>query len=241
MHSSQRAYFPLLSSALIPIKREVNLPLDSLSEFATTLTHWTTQTDSTETEQAASKHLLANLVNKRVEDLSDYTKYLLAEWNQRTSTDSTANTIFISIIQWIAKGLVCRNDNLGVELVTKFLDLISSNSVYADTVAGVIGGIANDNNDGVLDKKHSHAVSRILYKQRFFDVVFPDVVERYESASRSDGEFCLIHWLFNTFCRKCQWTEVFGYTSPSYSVHAQIAGFGEVASNIPNPLDSAVS
>ncbi|TIA93584.1 hypothetical protein E3P99_00068 [Wallemia hederae] len=186
--SSQRSYLPLLASALIAVRREVALPLDSLSDFATKLTQWTTQPESTIPEQVASQHLLANLVNKRIEKMPEYTTYLLAEWNQRTSEDSQANTAFIHIVQWIAKGLICRNDKLGVELVMKFLDLIASNSVYADRVAGVIGGIANDNNDGILDKKHSHAVSRILYKQKFFDVIFPEVVARYESASTSNGE-----------------------------------------------------
>ncbi|TIB39716.1 hypothetical protein E3P86_00986 [Wallemia ichthyophaga] len=194
-NSTHRAFFPLLASALIPIKREVNLPLasesvselQSLSEFATTLTHWSMQSASTPTQQIASQHLLANLTNKRIESLSEYTTHLLGEWPERTSAESSANSIFLIIIQWIAKGALCRNHALGVEFVTKLLDLITSHSVYADRVAGVIGAIADDSNDGVLDRKRSNGVSSLLHKQRFFDVIFPVVVERYENAaSRSE-------------------------------------------------------
>ncbi|TIC07344.1 hypothetical protein E3Q08_01193, partial [Wallemia mellicola] len=187
-NSSQRAYFPLLSSALIPMKKEVKLPLDSLSDFAVHLTKWTQSEVSTEIEQVASQHLLSNLINKRVEELSDYTNFILSEWNQSTSNQSRSNGIFIDIVLWIAKGLVCRGDNLGIEIVTKTLDLIASDSPYANKVASLVGEIANDENGDVLDKKKSFAVTRVLFKQKFFEVVFPEVVSRYESENSSKND-----------------------------------------------------
>lgn len=167
------------------MKKEVKLPLDSLSDFAVHLTKWTQSEVSTEIEQVASQHLLSNLINKRVEELSDYTNYILSEWNQSTSNQSRSNGIFIDIVLWIAKGLVCRGDNLGIEIVTKTLDLIASDSPYANKVASLVGEIANDENGDVLDKKKSFAVTRVLFKQKFFEVVFPEVVSRYESENSS--------------------------------------------------------
>lgn len=175
------------------MKKEVQFPLDSLSEFAVNLTKWTQSEVSTEIEQIATQHLLSNLINKRVEDLSDYTNFVLSEWNQSTTNQSRSNDIFIDIVLWIAKGLVCRGDNLGIEIVTKTLDLIASDSPYANKVANLIGEIANDENGDVLDKKKSFAVTRILFKQKFFEVVFPEVVSRYESENTSKNGAYIPH------------------------------------------------
>ena len=242
--TTEKAYLPLLMSSLISIRKEVKMPLDNdekLTEFAIKLHELSSSSTSTEIESLSAQHLVSNLVNKRLENMKGFINYIMDKWNnQIIKASSTNDEKSLYGIGWITKALVSRADNLSNQLVTNILDLIPLSSPYSDLVPSLIGFIANEENAGVLDKKLSFAITRILFKQKFFDIVFPDVVKRYENAKNGKGN-CIFFLFTNhmfTYAMLCnRINKIFVNIGIINSIHAKTISNGKITSNIPNFID----
>jgi len=93
---------------------------------------------------------------------------------------------YLSALVWITKGLVQRN-HLGWQPVCRQLvGLLSTADEIGATSAHAFNTILEEDQDDVLTKA-SGAVVRVLYKQKFFNSVFPDLLSGFKSHKASSS------------------------------------------------------
>lgn len=85
------------------------------------------------------------------------------------------------ITAWVCKGLILKNESRGYTLLkTRILSKLTEAGPVGLGAGKVIGAIAAE--DSVLNKNNGLNV-RLLYRQRFFMVVLPNLVEGYKQAT----------------------------------------------------------
>lgn len=87
----------------------------------------------------------------------------------------------VEIIAWICKGLILKNDSLGYTILkTMILSKLGDDGSVGLGAGKILGAVAAE--DSILNKNNGLNV-RLLYRQRFFTVVLPALVDGYKQAN----------------------------------------------------------
>ncbi|KAG0699928.1 RNAPII transcription regulator C-terminal-domain-containing protein, partial [Suillus ampliporus] len=184
----QRNSFTLFSSTIIPLRKEVRMPVDNLSTFLSELVAWSDNPSSTAFQREAASQFLASIVNKHVEDASDFLSSQLEGYSSSTlkNTNIPAEARKNAIGTWISvtKALLVRSHPSTNAFIDHLFELLDDSSVNWDS-ARALGLLASE--DAVLTKRNA-AVLKILHVQKYFNAVMPRLLEGAKGMSGSGRE-----------------------------------------------------
>ncbi|TFK39917.1 Dos2-interacting transcription regulator of RNA-Pol-II-domain-containing protein [Crucibulum laeve] len=181
--TSQKNLVNLFAAAVIPLHKEVKLPVPELGQFLDMMLNWSLVHSENELQRESIWHLIASIVNKRVDDIADFLNDKLnVFWsieiaNAERSTE--ARRFAISAWIWMTKALLVRSHASASAFTDKLFECFGDANITWD-VAKAIGEVASG--DSVLTK-YNHAVIRILYAQKYVNAVLPRIVTGAKNAS----------------------------------------------------------
>ncbi|KAI0091461.1 ARM repeat-containing protein [Irpex rosettiformis] len=181
--SLQKNLVVLFSAALVPLHKEVALPVPNESKVLETLVHWTIQYADNVLQREAAEHSVAAILNKRADSVADFLSSKVdlfwADQAERIDLPLEHRRKAISLWIWITKGLLVRGHSLAQRFANRLFDLFGDASVSWDA-ARAIGEIARQ--DKILTKKN-HAVVKFLFAQRFANSMLPKIIDGVKSSS----------------------------------------------------------
>ncbi|KAF8449157.1 ARM repeat-containing protein [Boletus edulis BED1] len=187
----QRETVILFAAAHIPIRKEVSVMKNPdvkgpsvLSAFLRDLVRWCDLSTCSTLQRGAASELFATLVNKHADDVSDFLDEMRTSYFPATLNDTRVpiEARRKAMDNWvsISRGLVVRSHPLALSFIDSLLTLLDDETV-AWGAAHALGLLVAD--DGVLTKRNG-AVQKILYVQKYFNVVLPKVMD---GANKVDG------------------------------------------------------
>ncbi|EJF59029.1 ARM repeat-containing protein [Dichomitus squalens LYAD-421 SS1] len=183
--TSQRNLLVLLSAAVVPLYKEVTLPVPDETKFLDNLLQWIPVHAENAPQREALIHLIAAVVNRHADKLDDFlTSNVHVFWlshiaDSSVSSDSRKNAIVV--FKWITKALLVRGYVDATKNVDRLLELFDDECVSWDA-ARAIGRIPGT--DKVLTKRN-HAVIKILYAQKYTNSVLPRIIEGAKTSQSS--------------------------------------------------------
>ncbi|KAL4078711.1 RNAPII transcription regulator C-terminal-domain-containing protein [Scleroderma yunnanense] len=182
----QRNTMILYAAAHVPLRR--NVYVTTLSMHLKDLVRWCSFDGSTRPQREAVSQLLASLVNKHTDDVSDFLAYqndgywsnVLNNRSIPASDRRHALDIWVSI----TRALLIRSHPFATPLVDKLFILLDDDDIDWDA-AHALGKLATG--DDVLTKRND-AVLKILYAQRYFNSVLPRILEAASIVTGSRRE-----------------------------------------------------
>ncbi|KAH8832259.1 ARM repeat-containing protein [Flagelloscypha sp. PMI_526] len=189
--SAQRNTVLLFTASIVPLRREVPLPVPNLSSYASTLLDWGMgQADSSIQRESAWK-ILGAISNKYSDDLAPFLEEFKSTFyttHLSNPSSSPNGESALSIFAWITKSLLIRSHSLSTELVEKlFILLDSSSSKEFRWEAGkVFGFLANKDGETTLTKENG-CVVKGLWAQRFVVSVLGRIVKGAKTGNKEDG------------------------------------------------------
>ncbi|OJA09726.1 hypothetical protein AZE42_08802 [Rhizopogon vesiculosus] len=216
----QRNSLTLFSSTIIPLHKEVRIPVDNLSTFLSELVAWSDSSSSTSFQLEAALHTIASIVNKHVEDASGFLSLQLEDyWSSRlNNTTIPAEARKDAISMWIpvlvlylafhfplishsqiTRALIVRSHSSAHAFIDHLFELLDDNTVDWDA-ARALGLLASE--DPVLTKRNAavlkvckgNSVCEVYLKK---DRIIPDST-RAEILQCSDAEVI-------RRSQRCQW------------------------------------
>ncbi|KAL4065949.1 ARM repeat-containing protein [Scleroderma citrinum] len=184
----QRNTMILYAAAHVPLRRNVSIDVTTLSMHLKDLVRWCSFDGSTRPQREAVSQLLASLVNKHTDDVSDFLAYqndgywsnVLNNRSIPASDRRHALDIWVSI----TRALLIRSHPFATPLVDKLFILLDDDDIDWDA-AHALGKLATG--DDVLTKRND-AVLKILYAQRYFNSVLPRILEAASIVTGSRRE-----------------------------------------------------
>ncbi|KAJ3721001.1 ARM repeat-containing protein [Lentinula raphanica] len=183
--AQQRNLVMLLASAVIPLHKEIPIPVTDLNVFLGSLLTWSLAdiTANADIQRELAWEMISAILNKRSTDASSFIESMLHEfWPKHIANRSEPVDRRNRATQawvWISKALlVCNHAQ-----ASQFTDIIFS--VFDDgninwTAAKSFGNIVRT--DTVLTKQN-HASIKILYAQRFVGRILPRMIDGAKNAS----------------------------------------------------------
>ncbi|KAL7267583.1 hypothetical protein RUND412_009827 [Rhizina undulata] len=172
----------IFTCALAGTRREVPLPVDNTSAFLEQNVQ-SAQHPKSPAHRLAHLRLIGGLVNKWSIDsdfLRKLTDNLLASISCNNSSESSELiSEKLRIVFWIAKALVLKADNHGMEITGKLIDLLGDDKYGAVTSRGFAVLLGEDE----CLNKANFAVARLLAKQRVFSFCVPKIIEGFKTAT----------------------------------------------------------
>ncbi|KAJ7576919.1 ARM repeat-containing protein, partial [Mycena floridula] len=181
---SHKNLFPLFSSAVVALRREISLPVPDLLVFLkSVLVHSISQTGN-ELQRQACRELIASIVNKRPEDAQIFLDEMLNNFWK----DEVANIALAparrqhSIKAWesVSKALLVRHHALARQFTDRLFEVFADEAISWAAAKAVGGVIAPD---PVLIKRN-HAVVKILYAQRFVNAILPQIISSCQDPDK---------------------------------------------------------
>ncbi|CAD6575428.1 MAG: hypothetical protein CYPHOPRED_005705, partial [Cyphobasidiales sp. Tagirdzhanova-0007] len=128
--------------------------------------------------------LLASLLNKKAEVLSPFIDEILPNFWRTCVADgqATKRRVALRAWAWIMRGMIIRSDSRAYEGVANLIALLADNH-FGKEAARILAVLSQEDN-GVITKKN-FAVTRMLYKQRFYSYILPRLVEGSKLAPDS--------------------------------------------------------
>ncbi|KIK23072.1 hypothetical protein PISMIDRAFT_29572 [Pisolithus microcarpus 441] len=183
----QRNTVVLYAAAHVPMRRDVYQI--SLSRRLADLVTWCSSDSCTASQREAASHILASLVNKRADDIGDFLKYQLDDYwskvvyNHTVSASDRRNAVALWVS--IARALLVRSHPSAMAFTDKLFILIDEGDEVGREAAHALGTLAIK--DEVLAKRN-HAILKVLYAQRYLDVVLPRILEAVQNVTGSRRE-----------------------------------------------------
>lgn len=164
--------------------------------------------DSTEYHRLGYLQCLSLLVNKftkqnddkNTESLANLYHEIESYTNELTKKQIETFEIFI----WKIKALVLRSDKVGLEYIDKLIKLLSNPNksirvLCSESFNIIMIDISIFTNQPLGDSKTKKIISnvnnlnvRLLYKQRLFEIVLPQLIESYQANENQNQEIYLI-------------------------------------------------
>jgi DNA repair/transcription protein MET18/MMS19 len=123
--------------------------------------------------------MIACVVNKEKNEhqMTTFVKSVVHDqWTSKHDHDRRKESF--ELLAWLAKALALRTHALAYELIQVILDLLLDEK-WGKDAAKSFQTITSD--DDLLNKSN-HAVIRLLHKQRFFNFVFPKLVQHAKAV-----------------------------------------------------------
>ncbi|KAI0686671.1 ARM repeat-containing protein [Cytidiella melzeri] len=184
----QKTLVVLFSGAILPLHKEVALPVLNESDFLDTLSQWTIQHGDSMVYRDAVQHCIAAVLNKRIDNLSEFMSNKLntfwATYVKQASLSLERRKTAISTWTWFTKGLLIRGHPLAQSCADRLFELFGDGSV-SWAAARAIGEIVRQ--DTVLTKKN-HAIVKLLFAQRFANNMLPKIISGVKSSEDSDRQ-----------------------------------------------------
>lgn len=129
-------------------------------------------------ERAAYLRILTLLTNKWINDSNEISALIGFDKLDKNTMEIQA---------YIAKGLVMKNDRLGLQLVEKIVMLLNDPTLgsYAGKVFGVFVY-----DDHILSKENG-LVMRLLYKQKLFSMVLPKLIDGFKVGDNQQANYLI--------------------------------------------------
>ncbi|KAJ1876894.1 hypothetical protein LPJ66_012217, partial [Kickxella alabastrina] len=171
---------PLFSAAICSCWPQTKLPIDNLGAFLESLAAACLATDSI-TQRDAGFEIIASVINKTgdVKSRGELTQVILRQAELSDLNSQSVSPVLLR--HWMARALVSCNDKNGYDCVHWLLDLISRSSVHSVTAAEGFSIILGEHDWSVTTA--THAVFRILSKQRFYATVVPSITAKFQSTT----------------------------------------------------------
>ncbi|KAF8141740.1 ARM repeat-containing protein [Boletus edulis] len=181
----QRETVILFAAAHIPIRKEVSVMKNPdvkgpsvLSAFLRDLVRWCDLSTCSTLQRGAASELFATLVNKHADDVSDFLDEMRTSYFPATLNDTRVpiEARRKAMDNWVSSDLTLWRYRLSTPY-----SLFLTTETVAWGAAHALGLLVAD--DGVLTKRNG-AVQKILYVQKYFNVVLPKVMD---GANKVDG------------------------------------------------------
>ncbi|ORX66826.1 hypothetical protein DL89DRAFT_295189 [Linderina pennispora] len=130
-------------------------------------------------QRDACFEIISSVVNK-TKDAKVRAQLVQTVLDKAVSADSPADPLVL-LHQWIARALVTCNDRLGYDSVRWLFGLIDAKSELSTQAAEGFSVILGDHDWSVT--KPTHGVFRLLFKQRFYATVLPEITARFNAAT----------------------------------------------------------
>ncbi|KAI6113119.1 ARM repeat-containing protein [Pisolithus sp. B1] len=185
----QRNTVVLYTAAHVPMRRDVSLDTTKLSGRLVDLVTWCRSDSCTTSQREAASHMLASLVNKRADDIGDFLNHQLDDYwsnvvyNHTISASDRRNAVALWVS--IARALLVRSHPSAMAFIDKLFILIDDGDEVGREAAHALGTLAIK--DEVLAKRN-HAILKVLYAQKYLDVVLPRILEAVQNVTGSRRE-----------------------------------------------------
>ena len=174
----------IFSSVLAAARREILLPVESLSTFLQNIVGLA-ESPKSPVHRLALLRTIGLVINKWIKDPVDSEQVKQITLNLLASITSSDDTTMddtlgerLRIVFWIAKALLLRADKFGMEVTLSLVEILG-HPVYGATTSRGFAVLLGD--DEFLNKDN-FAVVRMLYKQRTFAQCVPRIVEGFKAA-----------------------------------------------------------
>ncbi|CDO69761.1 hypothetical protein BN946_scf184766.g6 [Trametes cinnabarina] len=161
---------------------EVAVPVPDETAFLNRLLEWTVTHAENALQREAVVHTISAVVNRHAENLESFLSTNVTQfWNSQISDASVfadARRNAIATVTWLSKALLLRSHPGAMTNVERLFELFDDDSVSWDA-ARAVGRIPGP--DKVLTKRN-HAVIKILYAQKYCNVVLPRIIEGAKSS-----------------------------------------------------------
>ncbi|KAI0339641.1 ARM repeat-containing protein [Trametopsis cervina] len=185
---TQKNLVALFTAAIVPLRKEVALPVPDEGVFLQTLLEWAVHHADSAIHRGAAEQSIASILNKRADGFTEFlSSGLDTLWTSqviRTDLAPEQRKKTISLWTWITKGLIVRGHPKGLPCADRLFDLFGDSAVSWDA-ARAIGDIARP--DKVLTKAN-HAVTKFLFAQRFANNMLPKLTEGAKLADDPDRQ-----------------------------------------------------
>lgn len=185
--TAQKDLLALFSAAILPLRKEVRPVVSEVNAFLDKVLWWCLTSAVSDFQRDAVFHLLASILNKRVDAdrLDTFTNTLLSMfWDKEILDSSVAlerRQHAIKAWTWVSKALLIRSHTLALQFTDKLFDAFDDGVIGWDAAKAIGDVVAIDN---VLTKKH-HAISRLLYAQKFVNHVLSRIIAGAKDSSKS--------------------------------------------------------
>ncbi|KAJ3516937.1 hypothetical protein NLJ89_g807 [Agrocybe chaxingu] len=180
---NERNLLALLAAAVIPLHKEVHLPIGDLDGFLDTLLAFVTEKADTDLQRLSALHMLSSILNRRADELSSFLQDKLNNfWDREVSDRSVSVQRRKSAIQawtWISKALLVRKHPLAMNFAERLFDVFGDETIGWDA-ARAMGDIPA--HDSVLNKAN-HAEIKILYVQKYVNTILPRLIQLARDAN----------------------------------------------------------
>ncbi|KAF7798029.1 hypothetical protein EIP86_009241 [Pleurotus ostreatoroseus] len=182
--SSQKSLVPLFCAALVPLHKEVVLPVANESAFLDQLLRWCLTVADNVTQVDAVLHAVVSVLNKRAEVLGEFlNEHIDRIWSDFVATHTVAQSVrrtAIAAWAWITKALLARGDPHAQSFTDRLFTLFDDPDISWDA-ARAIGQVVS--HDKALTKKH-HAIIKFLFAQKFANTMLPRLIEGAQSSTQ---------------------------------------------------------
>ncbi|KAL1941257.1 hypothetical protein VTO73DRAFT_7469 [Trametes versicolor] len=175
--TSQKNLVVLFAAAGVALHKEVSLPVPDETVLLNSLLQWTVDSAENALQRDAVTHLISAILNRHADKLETFlSANIAAFWHARiadatVAADARRNAI--TTFTWVSKALLVRGHPTAMANVDRLFELFDDDKVNWDA-ARAIGLIPGP--DKILTKKN-HAVTRILYAQKYCNAVLPRIIE----------------------------------------------------------------
>ncbi|KAI0831813.1 ARM repeat-containing protein [Trametes gibbosa] len=175
--TAQKNLVVLFSAAVVALHKEVSLPVPDERALLDNLLQWTVGPAENALQREAVIHLISAILNRHAEKLDVFVSVDITDFWKTQIADATipvdSRRRAILTFTWVTKALLVRGHPTAMSNVDRLFELFDDEIVNWDA-ARAIGRIPGP--DKILTKRN-HAVTRILYAQKYCNAVLPRIVE----------------------------------------------------------------
>ncbi|KIK61642.1 hypothetical protein GYMLUDRAFT_996292 [Collybiopsis luxurians FD-317 M1] len=184
----QRNLVILMASAVLPLHKEIRIPVPDLSVFLESVLTWTMAETDVDSQRESAWKMMSSILNKRSADASTFVGNMLQNfWPQNIanrSLPSEKRNRAIQIWVWISKALLVCNHAQASEFTELLFDVFDDADVKW-SAAKYFGDVIRT--DSVLTKQN-HASIKMLYAQRFVGRILPRVTAGAQDPSEPEKQ-----------------------------------------------------
>ncbi|KAM6497040.1 ARM repeat-containing protein [Amanita muscaria] len=178
---AQKNLVALVAAVIVPLHREIKIPLEDIDKFLHDLLLWSIECASNDLQRDSAWHILSAIVNKRTEDVSAFLNDAIGSiWLAEVDVDKSPDRRHTAIkgFSWLIKGLFVKGHPLSVPFTDAMFEAVKDKEI-GWIAAKAIGEIVAV--DGILTKKN-HATVKFLYAQKYVNEMLPRIVANARDA-----------------------------------------------------------
>ncbi|KAF9069802.1 ARM repeat-containing protein [Rhodocollybia butyracea] len=178
----------LLASAVIPLHKEIRIPVSDLNVLLSNLSAWSLVDNSTDLQRESAWKMISSILNKRSADTSTFIENMLQDFWPRYIADralaSENRNIAIKFWVWISKALLVCNHTQASQFTEVLFSVFDDEDIKWNA-AKTFGDIVRT--DVVLTKQN-YAVIKMLYAQRFVGRILPRLIAGAKDPSEPEKQ-----------------------------------------------------